>query len=188
MGKQHGPWTIEDSALKFQNEFIEVREDSVIRPDGKPGRYATVRMKRGVSALPLDDEGFVYLTRQFRYAVGQESIECASGGVDDEEQPVEAARREVREEVGIEAEEWIDLGRVETDTSIIFGPAHQYLARGLKFKEPRREGTEEMQTVKISFAEAVRMVLDGRIRHGGSCLLILKANEYLREQETPPQQ
>jgi NUDIX domain. len=184
MEKKHGPWTIKETTRKFQNEFMEVNEDAVIQPDGKPGRYATVKMKRGVSVLPLDEEGFVYLTRQFRYAVGQESIECVSGGVDDEEEFIDGARREALEEAGISAAEWIDLGTIDIDTSIVNCPAGQFLARGLKFTKPSREGTEEMQTIKVSLHAAVEMVLDGRITHGPSCILILKASEYLRGKET----
>ncbi|HEY0545540.1 MAG TPA: NUDIX hydrolase [Pyrinomonadaceae bacterium] len=179
MARKHGDWTIKGSELKYENEFFKVREDEVIQPDGEPGAYATVSMKPGVSVLPLDHEGFVYLTRQFRYAVGRESLEAASGGIDEGEAPLEAARREALEELGIEADEWIDLGMIDTDTSIISCPAHQFLARGLKFKQPQREGTEEMQTIKSGFVEAVEMVLDGRIKHAPSCVLILKAQQYL---------
>jgi 8-oxo-dGTP pyrophosphatase MutT (NUDIX family) len=178
MAKKHGSWIIKETARKFENEFFEVYEDSVIQPDGEPGAYATVKMKPGVSVLPLDDEGFVYLTQQFRYAVGRESTEAASGGIDEGETPLEAGRREALEELGIEADEWIDLKAIDADTSIVFCPAHQFLARGLKFREPSREGTEEMQTIKVKFDEAVAMVLDGRITHAPSCVLILKAKQY----------
>ncbi|MBV9958756.1 MAG: NUDIX hydrolase, partial [Acidobacteria bacterium] len=178
MAKKHGGWTIKGTELKYANEFIEVAEDQVIQPDGEPGTYATVRMKRGVSVLPLDREGSVYLARQFRYAVGRESIEAASGGVDEDETPLEAGRREAQEELGIEADEWIDLGAIDTDTSIVNCPTHQFLARGLKFREPAREGTEEMSVVRLRFEEAVAMVLDGRITHAASCVLILKAQQY----------
>ncbi len=183
MATKHGPWTIKETAQKFHNEFFEVIEDQVIQPDGEPGSYATVRMKAGVSVLPLDDEGYVYLTRQFRYAVGRESIEAASGGRDEDESALEAGRREVSEELGIEADVWIELGAMETDTSIVSSPVEHFLARGLTFKQPDREGSEVMQTVKMPFAEAVLIVLDGRITHASSCLLILKAQSYLKNSE-----
>jgi 8-oxo-dGTP pyrophosphatase MutT (NUDIX family) len=172
--RKNGPWTIQDSSPKYRNPFIEVVEDRVTRPDGQPGRYATVAMKPGVAILPVDDAGAAYLTRQFRYAIGRESIEVACGGVDEGEGPREAARREAREELGIEASDWLDLGRIDLDTSIVRCPVHLFLARGLSFTEARREGTETMEVLKVPFAEAVRMVADGTITHGPSCVLILK--------------
>ena len=179
MERKNGPWTIKRTRRVFKNEFIEVFEDAVIQPDGKDGEYATVRMKPGVCTLAIDDEDNVYLTRQFRYALGAESLEVIAGGSESGE-PLENAKREAREEMGIEAGEWIDLGTAETDTSIVRAPAHFFVARRLKFTKPDREGTEQMETVKMSFDEAVEKVLSGEIKHSLSCLLILKAKLKLK--------
>jgi 8-oxo-dGDP phosphatase len=119
MRRKHGPWTITESVRKYSNQFIEVIEDQVIQPDGEPGTYAVVRMKPGISVLALDEGGTVYLTRQFRYATGRESIEAVSGGLDEGENARDGARRELREELGIEAKEWTELGLVDLDTSIV---------------------------------------------------------------------
>jgi ADP-ribose pyrophosphatase len=180
MEKKNGPWTIKQTRRVFKNEFIEVFADEVIQPDGKDGEYATVRMKSGVCTLAIDDEDNVYLTRQFRYALGAESLEVIAGGMDAGE-PLENAKREAKEEMGIEAAEWIDLGTAETDTSIVRSQAHFFVARQLKFTKPDREGTEQMETVKINFDEAVEKVLNGEIKHSLSCLLILKAKLKLRD-------
>jgi 8-oxo-dGTP pyrophosphatase MutT (NUDIX family) len=178
MTRRHGPWTIKETTEIYKNDFIEVTEDKVIKPDGKPGHYATVTAMPGVAVLPLDKEGFVYLTKQFRYALGDESIEAVAGGVD-EEKPEEAARRELREELGIEADEWTSLGLVNLDTSIINSPARIFLATGLRFTEPEREGTETIKTVKVKLEEAVRMVMESEITHAVSCALILKTRLFL---------
>ena len=183
MELKRGPWTIKGSAEKYRNELMTVTEDEVIRPDGKPGTYGTVRMKAGVSILPLDDDGFVYLTSQFRYCVGRESVETASGAIDEGEEAEEAALRELREELGIEAGKLISLGGMDLDTSIVNCPVELFLARDLKFTAPQREGTEDIKTVKLKFDEAYRMVIEGEIRHSPSCVLILKAHNYLDRQE-----
>jgi ADP-ribose pyrophosphatase len=181
MEKQNGPWTIKASTQKYKNEFIEVIEDSVINPDKTDGTYATVQMKPGICILAIDDENNVYLTKQFRYALGAESLEVIAGG-SEEGSPLENAKREAKEEVGIEAEEWIDLSSAETDTSIVRSPAHFFIARKLKISEPEREGVEVMKTVKMSFDEAVEKVLSGEIKHALSGLLILKAKLKLELQ------
>lgn len=174
MEKKNGPWKIRESNSIFKNEFIELVNDKVIQPDGKEGEYATVQMKPGVLVLAIDDEENVYLTRQFRYALGAESLEAIAGGMD-EGSPEENAKREAKEELGIEADEWISLGGAETDTSIVRSTAHFFVARKLRFSEPKREGTEAMKPVKMKFDEAVEKVLSGEIEHALSCLLILKS-------------
>jgi 8-oxo-dGTP pyrophosphatase MutT (NUDIX family) len=174
MTRRNGPWTILRSETRYRDDFIEVVRDEVLRPDGRPGGYATVAMKPGVAVLVLDDEAVV-LTRQFRYALGRESVEVASGGVDEGEEPIEAARREIREELGASAECWDELGRIDPDTSIVRSPVHLFAARRLSWSEPNREGTETISILKTSLAEAVAMVEDGRITHAPTCILLLKA-------------
>lgn len=180
MTKTHGPWRIEETEDVYRNDFIHVLEDRVVRPDGRPGRYATVRMRPGVCVLAVGEDVRAYLVRQFRYAAGRESLEAVTGAIDGGEDPLEAARRETREEAGIEGENWTRLGTVDVDTSIVHCPVHLFLARGLSFTTTDREGTEEIRVVDLPLAEAVRRVMRGEITHGPSCVLILKARDHLR--------
>src|SRR5918997_1509708 len=113
MFKKKGPWTVEETARVYRAPWVEVVEDKVLRPDGTRGLFSTVLMRPGVSVLALDEEGFVHLTSEYRYAVERESIEVVSGGVDDGETPLDAAKRELREELGLLALEWDDLGTVD---------------------------------------------------------------------------
>ena len=180
MPRKHGPWTVNESAPKFRHQLIEVFEDQVTKPDGEPGTYATVRIKPGVAVLALDDEGFVHLHREFRYSIGGESLEVVSGAIDEGEEPARAARRELNEEHGIEAAELIDLGTIDAVTSQVLCPSSIFLARRLKFGEPDPDGSERIEPVKMTLAEAVAAVMDGRITHALSCVLILKAQQYLQ--------
>lgn len=178
MERNHGPWTIRERVEKHRDEFLALYEDSVIRPDGEAGTYASVRLKPGVSVLPVERDGTIYLTRQFRYAVGAESVEVVSGGIDEEDE-AESAKRELREELGIEAAELISLGRMDMDTSIVRCPVSLFLARELKFTEAEQEGTERIEPFKTTLEQAVGMVLRSEITHSPSCVLILKAARYL---------
>ncbi len=175
MPREHGSWTVEESRPVYRNPYIEVVEDRVVRPDGQPGIYGTVTMKPGVAVLPIGHDGTAYLTREFRYAVGRDSVEVVGGGIDAGEDPLEAARREAREELGIEASHWVHFGCIDPFTAVVHSPAHLFLARGLTFTHTEREGTEAIEAVKVPFDKAVRMVLRGEITHGPSCVLILKA-------------
>jgi len=175
MGRQHGPWTVQSTTLTYHNPFLEVHEDQVTQPDGQPGVYATITMRPGVAVLPVDDAGNVHLTRQFRYALGHESLEAVSGATKADEAPLEAARRELREELGLTAGAWTPLGRVDPDTAKLRSPVWLFLAERLTFSQPDQEGTEVIQSVKLPFVEAVQQVLVSGITHAPSCVLILKA-------------
>lgn len=185
MEKKYGPWTIVSSETKYKNPWIEVVEDKVIQPDGKPGIYATIAIANGVglSVLPIDDEGFVYLTREFHYGVGEYTLEVVSGGANKGEPPLEAAKRELKEELGIEAKQWTELGAVEPFTSYARLKAFLFLARGLELGEPHQDGTETIELVKMKLEKAVEMVMKGEITQGQSCTLILKAKLFLENEK-----
>lgn len=181
MRKAHGPWTILASHSRYANEFLAVQEDQVIGPDGAPTHYGVVVMRPGIAILPVDADGVVYLTRQFRYALGRESLEAIGGGLDEgEEDPLPAARREAREELGVTADEWHYLGQTDTDTSVLRGTVHLYVARELSFTEPDREGSETIRPVRMPLTEAVERVMDGAITHAPSCVVLLKAARLMQ--------
>ncbi len=161
MPRQHGPWTIRESHQVYRNPFIEVVEDRVVRPDGRPGLHGTVAMKPGVAVLPVDEDGVAYLTREFRYAIGRESIEVAGGGIDAGESPLAAARREAREALGVQASEWRELGRIDPFTAVVHSPSHLFLARGLSFTPTERDGTEVMAEKKLERQGDLFQNLDG---------------------------
>jgi ADP-ribose pyrophosphatase len=182
--RKNGPWTIKSSSAKYRGELVELYEDEVVKPDGEPGTYSTVRVKAGVSVLPVDQEDYAYLARDFRYAVRRECIEVVGGAIDEGEAGLDAARRELKEELGIEAARFVELGQVDPMTSIIDSPSYLFLAIGrLKFREKELEGGENVKTMKVKLSEAVRMVMESEITHGSSCVLILRANNYLERQK-----
>jgi ADP-ribose pyrophosphatase len=171
---KRGKWLIKSTRKIFENAFFAVFEDDVVKPTGDEGKYATIRFKDGVSVLPIDYEENVYLTRQFRYAIGRDDIEVLAGSVDGEG-ALDAAKRETKEELGIEAAEWLDVGTVHSLTSITRCTSRQFIARGLKFGDQETEGTEDIEPMKLNLSEAHRMVLNGEITDGDTCLLIMKA-------------
>jgi len=176
--RKNGDWTIKETKKKFANDFFKVFEDKVIQPDGKNGKYATIEFVPGVSVLAIDDEDFVYLTKQFRYKAGRETLEVVAGAVEDEA-PLKAAKRELKEELGITAKEFIRLGKIQLDNSIIKSESTLYIARKLTFGKTNRDDAEEMKSVKIKFRDAIEKVSKGEINHAPSCILLLRARlEY----------
>ena len=181
--RKKGFWRVEETVQLHKNGWLEVCEDRVIRPDEQAESFVTVKMRPGVSVLAMDEARQVYLTSEFRYAIERESIEAVSGGVEADELPLSAARRELREELGIEAAEWTDLGSVDPFTSLVHSPADLFLARNLSFVDSHCDGTEIIQLVKVKLGEAVRMVMESEITHGPSCVLILKTNHFLNNEK-----
>lgn len=179
--QQKGPWKIKETICKYKNPWVDVREHKVIRPDGKEGIYGVVDIIHGSQILPMDDQDNVYLTKEFRFAIGRESIEVPGGAIDEGENPLTAAKRELKEELGIEASEWVSLGNFDPFTSVVKCPAYLFVAKGLRFKSHNREGTELIETIKVPFSEAVKMVMEGKITHGATCFLILKASQLFKK-------
>jgi ADP-ribose pyrophosphatase len=172
--RRHGPWTIVKSTEIYQDPWIHLNRDEVIRPDGLAGTYSTVELKAGVTVVALDDQGVVHLTSEFHYAVGRVTLEGASGGIESGEAPLESAQRELREELGIIAGRWTSLGTVDPFTAAVRSPVALYLAEELTFAESQLEGTELIERVSMPLSEAIESVMDGRITHAPSCVALLK--------------
>lgn len=173
--REHGPWQICSTREAYRDPWLAVTVDDVIRPDRKPGTYSVVHLRPGVCVIAVDDDGTVHLTEEFRYAIGRPSVEGVCGGIEDGEDPLAAARRELREELGIDAAAWTPLGIIDPFTSMVRAPVHLFLAERLTFGRPHRDGTERVRPVRMLLADAAVAVSDGRITHGPSCVAILQA-------------
>ncbi|MDB4614785.1 NUDIX hydrolase [bacterium] len=177
--KEHGPWKIVDSHQAYQDPWVTLRRDEVIRPDGKPGSYVVVNLKPGVCVLAIDEDRNVYLTKEFHYGVGRVTIECVSGGIEKDEDPLVCAKRELQEELGIEAAQWTHLGQTDPFTANVISPTQMFLAEELTFVDTNPEGTELIERVRVPFSTAIEYVVDSTITHSPSCLTILKAEKSL---------
>lgn len=184
MNSNKRTWAIKKSQRKYKNSWIEVVEDLVIDDHGRELMYGVVRIAKGTCVLPLDDEGFVYLAKQFRYGLGDFSVECPGGAIDKGETLLAAAKRELKEELGISPTRWIELGHINPLTGVITHTEYLYLARGFDPPQHIPYSTEEViEMIRVTLEEAVRMVMDSKITHGPSAALILKANCYLESYE-----
>ncbi|KAB2381360.1 NUDIX hydrolase [Actinomadura montaniterrae] len=160
----------------YENPWISVREDRVIHTSGEPGLIGVVTMTDGVTILPITADGRVFLVREYKYALGRPSIELVSGGLDADEAPIAAARRELAEELGLTAREWIDYGHVDPFTSIVRCRNHLFIARDLTEGEATPEPTEHIEPLAMRFDEALQMALDGTITHSATCCLLMRAH------------
>lgn len=171
-----GPWKVIDSREVYRDPWIAVQIDDVIRPDGKPGTHSIINLKPGVCVIALDGDGHVHLTEEFHYAVGRVTLEGVSGGIDADEDALEAAKRELREELGIVANRWTELGCVDPFTAIVLSPTRLFLAEDLSFGETSHEGTEQIRRVRMSLEDAIAKLLASEITHGPTCVALLRVH------------
>jgi 8-oxo-dGTP pyrophosphatase MutT (NUDIX family) len=158
------PWVRHSRRTAYENAWMTVWHDDVTRPDGQPGIYGVVHFRNlAVGVVALDDQDQVVLVGQYRYTLDAWSWEIPEGGVPPGEDPLEGARRELREETGLEAATWHELARVHLSNSVSDEAGILYLATGLTQGVASPEGTEALELGRVPFAEALAMTLDGRI-------------------------
>jgi ADP-ribose pyrophosphatase len=177
--RANGPYKVLSSEPRYRNRWMAVREDRVIRPGGSEGLFGVVEMIAGASVLAIDDAHNVHLVREFKYALGRDSLEVISGGIDEGETPLAAAQRELREEAGLVASEWQEMAAVDPFTTAIRCRNHLFLARGLSHTDTDPDDGEELSLVTLPFDAALQMVLAGEISHAASCILLLRAARLL---------
>ena len=176
------PWKTLSSKIVFENEWISVQEDQVIRPDGDPGTYTYVNTRIATGALALTEDNQVYLVGQYRYPLDVYSWEIPEGGTDDGETPLETAKRELKEEAGVVAESWEPLGGViHLSNCISSEEGFLFLARDLTEVEASPEGTEDIRIKKVPFSKALEMVESGEITDSLSIIAILRASIWLSD-------
>jgi 8-oxo-dGTP pyrophosphatase MutT (NUDIX family) len=158
------PWRRGSRRTVYENPWMTVWHDEVTRPDGSPGIYGVIHFASlavGVVALDADDR--VVLVGQHRYTLDRWSWEIPEGGVPFDEDPLEGARRELREETGLEAADWRELLRFDLSNSVTDESGLMYLATGLTPGVAAPDPTEALEVRWVPFDEAVAMTRDGRI-------------------------
>lgn len=172
---QRGGITVRSSRRVYDHPLLRVREDDVVLPDGSAARYAVIDAPTGAAVLPFDDADNVFLARQYRHGIAEVSLEAFGGAVEPGETPEQGARRELEEELGMVAGRWTYLGAVRQYTAFANGIDHLFVARQLSPGRAANDPGEAITRVRTSLEQAVAMVLDGRILHAASCVLLLRA-------------
>jgi 8-oxo-dGTP pyrophosphatase MutT (NUDIX family) len=173
--KLKNPWLNQTSELKYQNPWIEVTHHTVINPAGKPVIYGTVHFKNlAIGILPLDKDLNTWLVGQWRYPLNAYSWEIAEGGGVIGIDPLESAKRELKEETGLTAQKFTLICNMHTSNSATDEYCHIYLAQNLTEGESEPEESEDLQIKKVPFAEAYKMVMEGKITDSLSMVAILK--------------
>lgn len=180
-GMSGNPWTTLASRTVYANSWLRLREDTVIRPDGQEGIYGVVEMRPSVGIVALNDTDEVALVTQWRYALERMSTEIPTGGTEPSDRDLlTAARRELREETGLSARRWRELGFIDNSNGVSTDDAHMFLATGLKQGADAQDAEEQIVLSWLPFDQAVAEVLNGSITESVSVAALLKVDALRR--------
>jgi 8-oxo-dGTP pyrophosphatase MutT (NUDIX family) len=181
LSPEQNPWVTLSAETVYENAWIAVSHRQVLRPDGQEGVYGVVQFRnRAAAIVPLDADGNTWLVGQYRYTTSSYSWEVPEGGVPHDEDLIDGARRELREETGIEAGSLVQINRSHLSNSVTDEEAFVFLATDLTFGEAEPEGTEQLQIRKVSWHDALQMVDDSVITDAFSVVALLTTDRWLR--------
>jgi 8-oxo-dGDP phosphatase len=173
------PWRTLAARRVYSNLWLSLTEYEVMRPDGQRGIYGIVDPGPNATIVALDEQEQVRLVGDFVYPLQRHMWGLPSGKVEENETPLAAAQRELAEEAGVEAAEWLPLGTYDLSPGIMTQVSHIFLARGLRDVTARPDGTERFALRALPLREALDACLRGELRSAVTVLGIWRAWAYL---------
>ncbi len=168
----------------FTGVILNVKRDSVELPNGRRSIRELIRHVGAVCVVPVTDDGRVVVERQYRYPIDQVITEIPAGKLDSRtEDRLSAAQRELREETGITADRWTDLGLYYGAPAYTDEKITMYLAQGLHMGKQHLDEGEFLNVQTVPIAELVEDILSGKVPDGKTQAAVLKAALLLERQK-----
>ena len=167
----------------YKGKVINLRVDDALLPDGRTAKREVVEHNGGVCVAALTEKDEILMVRQFRYPYMEVIYEIPAGKRDGDEDPLSCGIRELKEETGAEAEQYISLGELYPSPGYCGEVIWMFAARGLSYGGTSPDEDEFLEVEKIPFERAVAMVLSGEIKDAKTQAAVLKLNEFKRRGE-----
>lgn len=180
-------WARLNRQTAFDNPWLSLEISDAVAPTGAPAHYAMVHFKnRAMAIFPLHDDGSVTLVGQSRFPLDAYSWELPEGGVPYDEDPLEGAKRELREETGLSAQNWRQILSFDMSNSVTDEVAICYLATGLTGGEVAPDETEVFDYAKVPFKILLEAVIKGQVRDGLTVVCTLRVYHMAKSGELSP--
>ncbi len=167
----------------FDGNLLHVRRDTVCLPNGKSATREWIQHPGASSVIPVFPDKQILLVRQYRYPIGQVTLEVPAGKLDSpEEDPLTCAKRELSEETGYEADRLKKLSVLATTVGFSNELIHMYVAEGLKPGAQHPDEDEFIHLIRMPLQQAVEMIWDGRIFDAKTVASILMLDSQLKDQ------
>jgi len=164
----------------FKGRILHVFNNTVVLPNGNESTREIIRHIGAVCVLPVTDDGKVIVERQFRYPINEVITEIPAGKLDSaDEDRLEAAKRELREETGYSADQWIDMGIYFPAPAYSDEKITMYLAKGLHKGQQELDEDEFLNVELVPIKDLVEAVMSGEITDGKTQVAVLKAAKHL---------
>jgi ADP-ribose pyrophosphatase len=169
---------VTDRRVEFAGRYMEVETLTVLLPDGRSAQREVVRVRDAVAVLPLEEDGTVYLVRQYRPAIGKTLIEIPAGLVDRGESPEKAALRECGEEIGRSPGKLVRLVHYAHAEGYSTGFITLYAGLDLgERRKPELDRTEFLEHLTMPFQDLLNLVKENKIYDSKTILSVVLWNE-----------
>ena len=170
-----------DSAVMHEGDFIRVHKDSVRLPDGSASSREYIKHPGAVAIMAMLDNGKLLMERQYRYAPRREFIELPAGKIDHGEDILLTAKRELLEETGYVASEWVHLSTAWPCIGYSDERLEYFLARGLKHEGRNLDEGEFLEVFELSLPEAIEFVRQGKINDSKTIVGLFWLEKHLND-------
>lgn len=167
----------------YKAELFHVETMQIAYPKGEKVMHEIVVRKPTVSVFPISDRYELSLVSQYRPLLEKQTLEAVAGFIDDNEMPLQAAKRELEEETGIRATQWEMLTVIDLAASVFRAKNYLFLAKGLETGKPHPDAHEDIAVVKISIEDAVRKVMTSEITLSSTIIGILLLDTLRKEKK-----
>ena len=162
------PWKVKNSRYIIDRPWIKLREDHVVLPSGvEMEEFHVVEYPNWAATVCIDQDENLVLVEQYRHGIHRSSLELPAGVIEQDEDPLEAAKRELLEETGYIAPNWTPLGRFSTDPSNHSNYAYFFIAQNASFSmDPSYDDEEDLVTRTLPLKDALNLIEEGTMIHG----------------------
>jgi ADP-ribose pyrophosphatase len=175
-------WKVVSHKKLLSSKFFSVDQEELISTKGKQIYYDTVNRRPISVVAPMNENYELYMVKQYRHMLKTHALELVAGHLEEGETPLDAAKRELKEEAGLKAKHWEEMAAVRDSASVINSEVHLFLAREIEESESEPEAEEEgIEMVKIPLKKAVEKVISGEINTLATMYTVLLLDRFVGE-------